>query len=101
MAADKTAKNRASAKARADALTETVAVVRRADTTMWTTAPLNLCTTSGDAAVMIGVVAESRRVLVTVRHAGGRVEIVLGGKSRWVTAGYHDEEKRGRGEVTS
>ena len=93
MAADKTAKKRAFRKARADALAETAAVVRRADTTMWTTAPLNLWTTSGDAAVMIGVVAESQRVLVTRRHAGDRVEIVVGGKIRWVTAGYLDEEK--------
>jgi hypothetical protein len=80
--------------ARADgALAATAKAVRRADTQLWTTAPLNIWTASGDDATMIGELAASRQVLVTGRHAGGRVEIVLEGRSRWVTEGYLSEDK--------
>ncbi len=80
--------------ARADgALAATAAAVRKADTRLWTTAPLNLWTKSGDDAVMLGEIPASRRVLVTGRKAGDRVEIVVEGKSRWVTEGYLSEDK--------
>jgi hypothetical protein len=80
--------------ARADAaLAATAAAVRKADTRLWTTAPLNLWTRSGDDAVMVGEIPASRRVLVTGREAGDRVEIVVSGKSRWVTDGYLSEDK--------
>jgi hypothetical protein len=80
--------------ARSDAaLAATAAAVRKADTRLWTTAPLNLWTRSGDDAVMVGEIPASRRVLVTGREAGDRVEIVVRGKSRWVTAGYLSEDK--------
>lgn len=62
--------------------------IREADTRKWTTAPLNLWTSPGDGARKVGVIAEGKRVLVTGRAAGDRVEIVLDGASRWVTAGY-------------
>jgi hypothetical protein len=80
--------------ARADgALAATAKAVRLAHTRLWTTAPLNLWTTSSDEAVQVGEIPASRRVLVTGRQAGGREEIVLDGKSRWVTAGYLDKDK--------
>jgi uncharacterized protein YraI len=80
--------------ARADgALAATAKAVRRADTRLWTTAPLNLWTASGEDAVQVGEIPASRHVLVTGRQAGDREEIVVGGKSRWVTAGYLDDEK--------
>ena len=83
--------------ARADgALAATAEAVRLAvkkDTRLWTTAPLNLWTVSGDDAVQVGEVPASRRVLVTGRQAGDRVEIVVEGKSRWVTDGYLSEDK--------
>jgi hypothetical protein len=80
--------------ARADgALAATAKAVRQADTRLWTTAPLNLWTQSGDDAVMVGEIPASRRVLVTGRQAGDRVEIVVKGKSRWVTDGYLSEDK--------
>ena len=67
--------------------------IRTADTRKWTTAPLNLWTTPDDTARKVGVIAERKRVLVTGRAAGDRVEIVVDGDSRWVTAGYLAERK--------
>jgi hypothetical protein len=80
--------------ARADgALAATEAAVRKADTKLWTTAPLNLWTKSGDDAVKVGEIPASRQVVVTGRQACDRVEIVVKGKSRWVTDGYLSEDK--------
>jgi hypothetical protein len=83
--------------ARADgALAATAEAVSRAlknGDKLWTTAPLNLWTESGDGAVQVGEVAASRQVLVTGRKAGDRVEIVVDGKSRWVTDGYLSQDK--------
>jgi hypothetical protein len=75
------------------ALAATAAAVRKADTKLWTTAPLNLWTGSGDEAVQVGEIPAARQVLVTGRHAGDRVEIVVEGKARWVTTGYLSEDK--------
>ncbi len=90
-------KQKSVTEARADgALAATAKAVRLAvkkDTRLWTTAPLNLWTVSGDDAVQVGEVPASRRVLVTGRQAGDRVEIVVEGKSRWVTDGYLSEDK--------
>lgn len=71
----------------------TAKAIRQADTKLWTTAPLNLWTTPDDTASKIGVVQDGKRVLVTGRRAADRAEIVVDGKSRWVTAGYLSEEK--------
>jgi hypothetical protein len=83
--------------ARADgALAATALAVRKAvkqDEKLWTTAPLNLWTESGADAKQVGEVASSRQVVVTGRKAGDRVEIVLDGRSRWVTAGYLSADK--------
>jgi hypothetical protein len=75
------------------ALAATAKAVRAADTRLWTTAPLNLWTQSGEDAVQVGEVAASRRVLVTGRQASDRVEIVVEGRSRWVTDGYLSVDK--------
>jgi hypothetical protein len=83
--------------ARADgALAATATAVRRAvnkGTKLWTTTVLNLWTQSGESAQQVGEIAASRQVLVTGRQAGERVEIVVAGKSRWVTDGYLSKEK--------
>ena len=90
----KVSRKDAVARARKDgALAATAKAVRQAHTRLWTTAPLNLWTASGQDAVQIGELAASRQVLVTGRQAGGRVEVVLDGKSRWVTAGYLSQDK--------
>ena len=90
----KVSRKDAVARARKDgALAATAKAVRQAHTKLWTTAPLNLWTASGQDAVQIGELAASRQVLVTGRQAGGRVEVVLDGKSRWVTAGYLSQDK--------
>ena len=62
--------------------------IRGADTKRWTTAPLNLWAKPDDTASKVGVVPGDKRVLVTGRNAADRVEVVVDGKSRWVTAGY-------------
>ena len=71
----------------------TEAAIRKADTKLWTTAPLNLWTTPDDSATKVGVVQDGKKILVTGRKAAERVEIVIDGESRWVTAGYLSEEK--------
>ena len=69
------------------------AAIRAADTKMWTTAPLNLWDQPGDEAKNLGEIAEGERVLVTGRSLYERVEIVVDGEARWVTAGYLSTEE--------
>ena len=69
------------------------AAIRAADTKMWTTAPLNLWDQPGDEAKNLGEIAEGERVLVTGRALYERVEVVVDGESRWVTAGYLSTEE--------
>jgi hypothetical protein len=71
----------------------TAKAVSAADTKRWTTDALNLWTRPDKAAKLVGEVDEGEKVLVTGRKYGERVEIVLGGKSRWVTAGHLSDEK--------
>jgi uncharacterized protein YraI len=71
----------------------TLRAIRQADTRLWTTVDLNLWTSPGEKAKKVGVLPDAKRVLVTGRKTPERVEIVLDGKSRWVTAGYLSEDK--------
>jgi hypothetical protein len=71
----------------------TAVAVKKAHVQRWTTAPLNLWTESGDEAAKVGEIPASRRILVTGRHTGERVEVVVAGKSRWVSTGYLSEDK--------
>ncbi len=91
---DANEKKAAVKEARADgAFAATAKAVREADSRLWTTAPLNLWTRSGEDARKVGEIPSGRHVLVTGRQAGDREEIVVKGKSRWVTAGYLAKEK--------
>ena len=67
--------------------------VAGATTKMWTTEDLNLWTRPDDAASQTGTIAAGKQVLVTGRSLGEREEIVVDGESRWVTAGYLDDEE--------
>ncbi|WP_107768359.1 hypothetical protein [Nocardioides terrigena] len=71
----------------------TLRAVRSADTRLWTTTELNLWTSADGDARNVGLVEGLEKVLVTGRKDGDRVEVVVGGKSRWVTAGYLADEK--------
>lgn len=71
----------------------TAKAVRAADTKRWTTDALNLWTRPDKAGKKVGEVDEGEKVLVTGRKYGERVEIVLDGKTRWVTAGHLSDEK--------
>jgi hypothetical protein len=71
--------------------------VADADTHRWTTTDLNLWSSAAAGAQQVGEVAAGHRVLVTGRTAGGRVELVVDGKSRWVTAGYLSDSKPAAG----
>lgn len=73
--------------------TATLAAVRSADTPRWTTTELNLWAASGDGAAKLGEIESGKKVLITGRTANERVEIVVDGESRWVTAGYLSDEK--------
>jgi hypothetical protein len=71
----------------------TLRAVRAADTRLWTTTLLNLWSDSTSEATQVGTVDAGKHVLVTGRKADGRVELVIDGRSRWVTAGYLSDEK--------
>ena len=72
----------------------TAKAVRAADTKLWTTTVLNLWTTPQEAtAENLGEIDAGKKVLVTGREAAGKVEVVIDGESRWVTAGYLSDEK--------
>jgi hypothetical protein len=71
----------------------TLRAVRTADTQLWTTTVLNLWSDSGADATQVGELEAGKKVLVTGRKADDRVEVVIDGKSRWVTAGYLSEDK--------
>ncbi len=71
----------------------TAKAIRKADTRLWTTAPLNLWDSADKKAELLGELAAGKRVLVTGRRDNGRAEIVLDKKARWVTAEYLSKEK--------
>jgi hypothetical protein len=90
---DRAAKLRAAELRAAELRAATLRAVRTADTKLWTTTVLNLWTDSGKGATQVGELEAATSVLVTGREAGDRVEVVVDGKSRWVTAGYLSEDK--------
>jgi len=67
--------------------------VKKADDKLWTTAALNLWTRPDAKAKKVGELDSGKRVLVTGRTMKDREEIVLDGRSLWVTAGYLSAEK--------
>lgn len=74
----------------ADATAEAIAA---ADKRRWTSAALDLWTRPDKRAEQVGEIDAGEKILVTGRTYGERAEIVLEGKSRWVTAGYFSDEK--------
>jgi hypothetical protein len=62
--------------------------VADAATHRWTTTALDLWSSAAAGARKVGEVPAGHPVLVTGRSAGGRVELAVHGRSRWVTAGY-------------
>lgn len=90
------ARKAAAAKARkaaAQERRETQRAVANADTKLWATVALNVWSASGEDAEQLDVIDAGEKVLVTGRSRDGREEVVLGGASRWVTAGYLSAEK--------
>ncbi len=71
----------------------TMRAVKAAHVKKWTTVDLNLWSSSSQAAQQIGLVKTGKRVLVTGRTDDGRVELVVDGQARWVTAGYLSDSK--------
>ncbi|GAA1543773.1 hypothetical protein [Nocardioides humi] len=71
----------------------TAKAVAEADQRRWTAAPLNLWTRPDKRAKQVGEIEVGEKVLLTGRTYGERAEIVLDGKSRWVTAGHFSDEK--------
>jgi hypothetical protein len=67
--------------------------VEHAHVKKWSTVDLNLWSSSSQAAKQIGLLKTGKHVLVTGRAAEGRVEVVVDGRSRWVTAGYLSDHK--------
>jgi hypothetical protein len=71
----------------------TARAVAHAHVEKWTTVDLNLWSSASQAARQVGLLEAGKHVLVTGRAQDGRVELVVDGKSRWVTAGYLSDEK--------
>lgn len=67
--------------------------IKRADLTMWTTTELNLWSGPEKGADKIGVLDGIEKVLLTGRKDQGRVEVVVNGRSRWVSPGYFAKKK--------
>lgn len=67
--------------------------VSSASTHRWTTTALNLWSDSDASARKVGELESGKKVLVTGRSADDRVEVVVDGVARWVTAGYLSEDK--------
>ncbi|EON24403.1 MULTISPECIES: SH3 domain-containing protein [Nocardioides] len=71
----------------------TLRAIERADTKLWTTTELNLWSGPEKQADKLGVLDGIEKVLLTGRKDNDRVEVVIDGKSRWVSAGYLTDEK--------
>ncbi len=71
--------------------------VQNADDRLFTTTDLNLWTVPGDEADKVGEIDGGKKVLVTGRSLYGRVEVVIDGRSRWVTKGYLSAKKPAAG----
>jgi hypothetical protein len=69
------------------------AAIKGAKKSQWTTNELNLWNQPGDKAKLLGELDSGKKVLVTGRQMWGRTEIVLNGRTRWVTDGYLSDEK--------
>ncbi|MDZ5662390.1 hypothetical protein SFC79_11505 [Nocardioides sp. S-58] len=65
----------------------------KVDDKVWTTEVLNLWDGPSEKAEKLGVVEAPRQVAVTGRRQLGRVQIVIDGQSRWVTADYLSQDK--------
>ncbi len=72
---------------------QTKKAIAKADRKLWTESDLNLWSQPGAKAKRQGELEAGRRVLVTGRTLFGRDEVVVNGKSRWVTRGYLTDEK--------
>ncbi len=70
-----------------------IAKATQANRKLWTSTVLNLWTQPGETAKKRGEVDAGLKVLVTGRSLFGRDEIVVDGRSRWVTRGYLTDEK--------
>ena len=79
--------------AREQAAKATRRAVKNADARLWTTAELNIWSSSSSDARNLGTIAAVKKVLVTGRRDNGRAEVVLGGESRWVSSNYLSDEK--------
>jgi len=71
----------------------TARAVKNAHVKQWTTVDLNLWSSASPAARQVGLMKSGKRVLTTGRAQDGRVELVVDGQSRWVTAGYLSDDK--------
>ena len=86
---------RAEAAARQDMSVDEQArrLAKKVDSGLWTTADLNLWDGPSEKADKLGVLDALTQVKVTGRRQLGRVQIVLDGQSRWVTADYLAKDK--------
>jgi hypothetical protein len=72
---------------------QTQKALAKADRKLWTETVLNIWTQPGEKAKNLGELDAGLKVLITGRSLYGRDEVVIDGKSRWVTRGYLTDEK--------
>jgi hypothetical protein len=69
-------------------------------TVAWTTTTLNLWSSATDSGEPAGELAAGAEVAITGRQRADRVELVIDGLRRWVTAGYLGEHPPGVADGT-
>jgi hypothetical protein len=94
------AKAEAAARDKIDAARENARVNQQArrlaekvDDSVWTTDVLNLWDGPSEKSDKLGVIGALEQVAVTGRKQAGRTQVVIDGKSRWVTSDYLSAEK--------
>ena len=94
------AKAEAAAREKIDAARENARVNQQArrlaekvDDSVWTTDVLNLWDGPSEKSDKLGVIGAVKQVAVTGREQAGRTQVVIDGKSRWVTSDYLSAEK--------
>ena len=68
-------------------------LAKKTDDAVWTTDVLNLWDGPSEASDKLGVIGAVKQVSVTGRQQAGRTQVVIDGRSRWVTSDYLSAEK--------
>ncbi len=68
-------------------------LAKKLDESMWTTDVLNLWSGPSEKSDKLGEIGAIKQVVVTGREQAGRTQVVLDGRSRWVSSDYLSQDK--------